>query len=269
MQRRNPLGATWPCHPSRVCHRHRPTGKAWIAILTGGVFLLAPIAFSHAAVYGYVDAEGTAHFTDAPTKPYFRPLPAFGLPRGVNLVRGQYATLINQVALEERVDPGLVRAIIKAESNFDTYALSRRGARGLMQLMPGTAGRYAVANTYDPEANVRGGVRHLRYLQDLFPGRLPLALAAYNAGEQVVLRYDRVPPYPETRRYVDRVLGIYGRSDLTEEPSRALASRRRTRTGVAQDEPSAPTVYRTVDADGIPQYTNIPPVVRSSPGATP
>ena len=269
MRRKNPLGATRPCHPGGVCHGHRPASKAWIALLTGGVFLLAPIAFSHAAVYGYVDAEGTAHFTDAPTKPHFRPLPAFGLPRGVNLVRGQYATLINQIALEERVDPGLVRAIIKAESNFDTYALSRRGARGLMQLMPGTAGRYAVANTYDPEANVRGGVRHLRYLQDLFPGRLPLALAAYNAGEQVVLRYDRVPPYPETRRYVDRVLGSYGRPDLTEEASRALASRRRTRTRVAHDEPSAPTVYRTVDANGIPQYTNIPPVVRSSPRATP
>ena len=259
----------WPCHPGRICHRHRPAGKTWFALLTGGVFLLAPIAFSQAAVYGYVDADGTAHFTDAPTKPYFRPLPAFGLPQGVNLVRGQYATLINQIALEERVDPELVRAIIKAESNFDRYALSRKGARGLMQLMPGTAGRYAVANTYDPEANVRGGVRHLRYLQDLFPDRLPLALAAYNAGERVVLRYDRLPPYPETRRYVDRVLGIYGRPDLTGWQSRALTSRRRPRTEVVQLDPSPPTVYRTVDADGIPQYTNIPPVVRSSRGATP
>jgi soluble lytic murein transglycosylase len=269
MRRKNLQRAMWPFHSKRLWLRHRPKGKAWIAILTGGVFLLTPTAFSHAAVYGYVDTEGTAHFTDAPTKSYFRPLPAFGLPQGVNLVRGQYATLINQIALEERVDPELVRAIIKAESNFDTYALSPKGARGLMQLMPGTAGRYAVANTHEPEGNIRGGVRHLRYLQDLFPGRLPLALAAYNAGEQVVLRYDRVPPYPETRRYVDRVLGIYGRPDLTEEASRALASRRRTRTGVAQDEPSVPIVYRTVDADGIPLYTNIPPVVRSSPGATP
>jgi len=243
-------------------------GKAWIAILSGGMCLFAPIAFSHAAVYGYVDAEGTAHFTDAPARPYFRRLPAFGLPRGVNLVRGQYANLINQIALEEGVDPELVRAIIKAESDFDKYALSRKGARGLMQLMPGTAGRYAVANPYDPEANIRGGVRYLRHLQGLFPGRLPLALAAFNAGEQVVLRHDRVPPYPETRRYVDRVLGIYGRHDLTEEQSRALASRRQTRTEVVQLDPSPPIVYRTVDADGIPLYTNVPPVVRSSPGAT-
>jgi soluble lytic murein transglycosylase len=259
----------WPCHPGRIGYRNRPAGKTWIVILTGSLFLLLPVAFSHAAVYGYVDSDGTAHFTDAPTKPYFRPLPAFGLPRGVNLIRGQYATLINQIAVEERVDPELVRAIIKAESNFDRYALSRKGARGLMQLMPGTADRYAVGNTYDPEANVRGGVRHLRYLQDLFPGRLPLALAAYNAGEQAVLRYDGVPPYPETRRYVDRVLGIYGRPDLAGGQSRAQASRRRTRTEVVQLDSSPPTVYRTVDADGIPQYTNIPPIIRSSRGATP
>jgi soluble lytic murein transglycosylase len=243
-------------------------GRAWIAILTGGMFLFAPIALGHAAVFGYVDADGTAHFTDAPTRPYFRPLPSFGLPRGVNLVRGQYATLINQIALEEGVDPELVRAIIKAESNFDTYALSRRGARGLMQLMPGTAGRYSVTDIYDPEANIRGGVRYLRHLQDLFPGRLPLALAAYNAGEQVVLRYDRVPPYPETQRYVDRVLGAYGRRDLRGDRSRALASRRRTRAEVVELDPSPPSVYRTVDADGTPRYTNIPPVVRPSPGAT-
>jgi len=243
-------------------------GRAWVAILIGGTFLLAPIALSRAAVYGYVDAHGTAHFTDAPTQPYFRPLPAFGLPRGVNLVRGQYAGLINQIALEEGVDPELVRAIIKAESNFDTYALSRKGARGLMQLMPGTAGRYSVTDIYDPEANIRGGVRYLRHLQDLFPGRLPLALAAYNAGEQVVLRYDRVPPYPETLRYVDRVLGAYGRHDPRGDRTRALASRRRTRTEIVEIDPSPPSVYRSVDADGVPRYTNIPPVVRPSPGAT-
>jgi soluble lytic murein transglycosylase len=243
-------------------------GRAWIAILTGGIFLLAPIALGHAAVYGYVDAEGTAHFTDAPTQPYFRPLRAFGLPGGVNLVRGQYAGLINQIALEEGVDPVLVRAIIKAESNFDTYALSRKGARGLMQLMPGTAGRYSVTDIYDPEANIRGGVRYLRHLQDLFPGRLPLALAAYNAGEQVVQRYDRIPPYAETQRYVDRVLGVYGRHDPSGHRSRALASRRRSRTEVVELDPSPPSVYRTVDANGIPFYTNVPPVVRPSPGAT-
>lgn len=253
--------------PQRVCSTCRPMGKVWIAILSGGMSLLAPIALSHAAVYVHVDAAGTPYFTDAPAQPYFRPLPGFGLPRGVNLVRGQYASLINQIALEERVDPELVRAIIKAESNFEQYALSRRGARGLMQLMPGTAGRFSVANPYDPEANIRGGVRYLRYLQDLFPGRLPLALAAYNAGEQVVLRYGRVPPYPETRQYVDRVLGMYGRHDPSGDRSRALASRHRTRTDATQDEPSAPSVYRLVNTDGIPFYTNVPPVVRPSPKA--
>jgi soluble lytic murein transglycosylase len=243
-------------------------GRTWFAILTGGMALLAPIALCHAAVYGYVDAQGTAHFTDAPTLPHYRPLLAFGLPRGVNLVRGQYAGFINQIALEEGVDPELVRAIIKTESNFDTYALSRRGARGLMQLMPGTAGRYSVTEIYDPEANIRGGVRYLRHLQNLFPGRLALALAAYNAGEQAVLRYHGVPPYPETQRYVDRVLGAYGRHDLRGDRSGALASRRRSRTEEVQLDPSPPSVYRTVDADGTPRYTNIPPLVRPSRGAT-
>jgi soluble lytic murein transglycosylase len=243
-------------------------GKTWIVILTGGMCLLAPIPCSQAAVYVHVDAGGTPHFTDAPSQPYFRPLPGFGLPPGVNLVRGQYAILINQIALEEGVDPELVRAIIKAESNFDRYALSRKGARGLMQLMPGTAGRFAVTNPYDPAANIRGGVRYLRHLQDLFPGRLPLALAAYNAGEQAVLRHDRVPPYPETRLYVDRVLGVYGRPDPTGDRPRTQAPRRRPRTEKAEVEPSSPSVYRTVDADGVPFYTNVPPVARPSPGAT-
>src|SRR5574341_2024556 len=108
------------------------------------------------------------------------------------------------------MDPALVKAIIRAESNFDPFALSRKGAQGLMQLMPRTAGRYAVGNAYDPEANIRGGVRYLRSLHDMFPGQLPLVLAAYNAGENAVLRYDGIPPFPETRDYVARVLGFYG-----------------------------------------------------------
>ena len=154
---------------------------------------MAPVASLEAAVYVHVDEAGTAHFTDAPTKPYFQLIPAFGLPPDANLVRGQYADLINQIASEEGVDPELVRAIIKAESNFDPRAVSRKGAQGLMQLMPGTAGRYAVTNAFDPETNIRGGVRHLRVMHDRFPGQLPLALAAYNAGENVVLRYNAIP----------------------------------------------------------------------------
>lgn len=243
-------------------------GTMLVALLAGGLLVLAPVAFGEAAIYVHVDEAGTAHFTDAPTKPHFRPLPAFGLPRGVNLVRGQYADLINQVSTQEGVDPELVRAIIRAESNFDPNAVSRKGAQGLMQLMPGTAGRYAVGNTFDPEANIRGGVRYLRFLHDMFSGRLPLALAAYNAGENVVLRYNAVPPYPETRQYVSRVLGLYGRRETVATRTGAGPSPRRVRTEVAQVVPSTPSVFRRVDADGTPLYTNLPPLVQSPPGST-
>lgn len=236
------------------------------ALLAWGLLLLAPLAFGEAAIYVYVDADGTAHFTDAPTKSSFRPLPAFGLPRGVNLVRGAYADLINQVATEEGVDPGLVKAIIRAESNFDQNAVSRKGAQGLMQLMPGTAGRYAVGNAYDPEENIRGGVRYLRFLQDMFPGRLPLALAAYNAGENTVLRYDGIPPFAETRVYVSRVLRFYGSRDTDVEAAVARTPRRTARPESVQPVPSTPSVYRRVGADGTPLYTNVPPLVRSSQG---
>ena len=166
---------------------------------------------AQAAVYGYVDAEGTAHFTDAPTKTQFRWLPAFGLPPGANLDHGQYAELIHAIAAESGVDPALVKAIIRAESNFNRHAVSRKGAQGLMQLMPGTAGRYAVGNAFDPAENIRGGVRYLRFLQDRFPGQLHLAVAAYNAGENAVLKHNGIPPYAETRQYVARVLAFYGR----------------------------------------------------------
>jgi soluble lytic murein transglycosylase len=240
-------------------------GKMMIILYVGALLLLVPVVSGEAAVYVYVDPAGTAHYTDAPTKTYFRPLPAFGLPPNVNLVRGQYADLINQVAAEEGVDPALVRAIIKAESNFDPHAVSRKGAQGLMQLMPGTAGRYAVENSFDPEANIRGGVRYLRFLHDMFSGRLPLALAAYNAGENVVARYNGVPPYPETRQYVARVLAFYGRRDLGgRDPG---PSPRRTGIEVGRGVPSTQRVYRRVDADGTPLYTNLPPLVQSPPGS--
>jgi soluble lytic murein transglycosylase len=219
---------------------------------------LAAAGGVQAAVYGYVDAQGTPYFTDAPTKSYFRPLPGFGLPPGANLDRGQYADLIHTIAADQGVDPALVKAIIRAESNFDRRAVSRKGAQGLMQLMPGTAGRYAVGNTFDPAENIRGGVRYLRLLQDRFPGQLHLAVAAYNAGESAVLRYNGIPPYAETRQYVSRVLRLYDQSNVLSMGAR--------RTGAADRTPAgsiAGKVYRQVAADGTPHYSNMPPLVRT------
>ena len=227
-----------------------------VMCVASGLLLLTPGLRADAAVYGYVDADGTAHFTDAPTKAQYRWLPAFGLPPGANLDRGQYAELIESVAAENGVNPALVKAIIRTESNFDKRAVSRKGAQGLMQLMPGTAGRYAVGNTFDPAENIRGGVRHLRSLQDRFPGQLHLAIAAYNAGEGAVSRYRGIPPYAETQQYVARVLRLYDQATVLPVTAR--------RTGAADRAPASSTtakVYRQVGPDGTPHYSNLPPLV--------
>ena len=124
--------------------------------------------------------------------------------------RRQLTPLIKQQARQYKVDPALVMAIIHAESAYDRKAVSRAGAVGLMQLMPGTAKRYGVSNRTDAAQNIRGGVQYLRYLLELFKFNIKLTLAAYNAGESAVLKYgNKVPPYPETEQYVKKVVTYY------------------------------------------------------------
>jgi soluble lytic murein transglycosylase-like protein len=120
----------------------------------------------------------------------------------------RYADLIDSVAAANGVDAALVRAVIQVESAYQPGARSRKGAMGLMQLMPATAQQYGVRNPYDPRSNIEAGSRHLKKLLQRFP--TALALAAYNAGESVVERYGGIPPYPETRAYVTRVLALAG-----------------------------------------------------------
>jgi soluble lytic murein transglycosylase-like protein len=123
------------------------------------------------------------------------------------LERVPYASMIDAAAAREGVDPRLVRAVIKVESAYKAEARSRKGAIGLMQLMPETARRYAVSDPYDPSSNIDAGVRHLKMLLGRFDG-VALALAAYNAGEAAVERFRGIPPYPETQNYVRQVLKL-------------------------------------------------------------
>jgi soluble lytic murein transglycosylase-like protein len=144
---------------------------------------------------------------------------------------------IDEVAARHRVPPRLVAAVISVESEFNPRAVSRRGAQGLMQLMPATAATLAVQDTFDTRENIEGGVRHLRVLMDRYHNDLPVVLAAYNAGDRAVLNYRGVPPYRETRQYVIRVLRRYDR-----DAARVAAQRI---YGTGQTVRSAGVVTRT------------------------
>ena len=162
---------------------------------------------------------------------------------------GPYRDLIRAAATRHALAPELIESVILVESNFEARAVSRKGARGLMQLMPATAARLGVRNVFDVRQNVEGGVRHLRYLVDLYGGNLALALAAYNAGVDAVGRYGGIPPYAETRAYVQRVLR-----------SVALARLRVSAESVASAEPDAEraALYHYEARDGTAVYSNLP-----------
>ena len=123
--------------------------------------------------------------------------------------KSRYDRTIERYSEEFHVDPVLVRAVIQVESSFDPMCVSNRGARGLMQLMPDTAKQYGVHRIFDPDENIRGGVHYLSDLLRMFPNDLPRTLAAYNAGENAVLKYAGIPPYTETMTYVKRALTVY------------------------------------------------------------
>jgi soluble lytic murein transglycosylase-like protein len=131
-------------------------------------------------------------------------------------VSGEFSALINQAAEKYNVNAGLVQAVVKAESNFNPFAVSSAGAQGLMQLMPATAAGLGVTDSLDPAQNIDGGVKFLSQLLQHYNGNVKLAVAAYNAGPGAVDRYNDVPPYQETQTYVDRVLGYYNAGNSWE-----------------------------------------------------
>ena len=152
--------------------------------------------------------------------------------------------LVQQTADRFQVDPKLVHAIIQVESDYNPAAVSNKGAMGLMQLIPATAQRYGVGNPFDPKQNIEGGVNHLKYLLDLFGGDLALSLAAYNAGENSVLRRGGVPEFQETRAYVKKVSGLYGGAPLPSNSEKQPS------------EPPKAQIYRYVDAQGVVHFTD-------------
>lgn len=169
-----------------------------------------------ADIYRYVDEDGVIHFSNVPTHYRFR-LYISETKLDYRAYFDRYDRIISRAAREHGVDNTLVKAVIRAESDFDKNAVSTKGAEGLMQLMPGTAKDLAVKNSFDPHENINAGVRYLKRQLNNFQNNVPLALAAYNAGENAVRRYGRIPPYRETRTFVDRVLRYWDEFTLNQQ----------------------------------------------------
>jgi len=191
-------------------------------------------------LYHYTDSAGTLHFTNVPSDPRYRPmdLEAVDLERLRTRKLKRIDHLIEQASRVQEIDSALIKAVIRAESNFDAWAVSSAGAQGLMQLMPGTVQELQVSDPFDPKENIQGGTYYLRYLLDRFNQDLRLALAAYHAGPGNVTRHGGVPPFKATVSYLDKVFRFYEiYSDKQEKQS---------------------TIYRIDSASGQTLYTNQP-----------
>lgn len=183
------------------------------ALLFSEVLIPRPASAGAGGIYKYVDERGVTHFTNRPRGDRrFKPVEVFGMTPPIPKYKAPttrlYDPLIHQAAARQGVPPALVKAVIAAESAFDSRAVSVAGAQGLMQLMPATAASLGVRDAFEPGQNVTGGTTYLRAMIDRY-GDLSRALAAYNAGPTAVDRYGGIPPYRETRAYVERVLTYY------------------------------------------------------------
>jgi soluble lytic murein transglycosylase-like protein len=194
-----------------------------LLLVCAGLFGTAPSA--RADICSWTDARGVIHFTNRPggcprgrgrvvvrtqpPRPDEPPRASMG-PRDASPERyARFDAHIREAAALYRLPEAFLRAVIRVESDYNAGVTSHAGAQGLMQLMPGTAARMGVRDSFDPRQNILGGARYLRILANAFGGDLILTIAAYNAGEGAVIRYRGVPPYDETQRYVQRVLGWY------------------------------------------------------------
>lgn len=184
----------------------------------GLLMLLVSVGVS-ADIFKYVAPDGRVYYTDEPKKGFDYRLIIRTRPRtyarDVKFMSGnrlKYNDMIAKAAAKHQMDPKLLHAVIQAESAYNANAVSSAGAVGLMQLMPDTARRYGVTDRRDAEQNIDGGTRYLKDLLVMFNSNLKLAVAGYNAGEGAVMKYNNtIPPYPETRNYVQQVLTLYGK----------------------------------------------------------
>jgi soluble lytic murein transglycosylase-like protein len=224
-----------------------------VAVCCGLLVVMAKPAQGQIAIYVtengkrvYVNAEPPVTRKSAPAKSTARistvaPVALSSAPRAKQLSKEELERIVQTTAERHHVDPALVRAVIATESGWRQDAISSKGAQGLMQLVPGTAGDMGVKNAFDPEQNVNGGVKYLRMLLERYHGDLDLALAAYNAGPSAVDRARGVPNFPETRAYVQKVTDTYF------QPGSGRASK-----VVGTSRP----IYKIVDARGRVVYVN-------------
>jgi soluble lytic murein transglycosylase len=183
-----------------------------IFVLSVVFILMAIVSSVHADIYMYIDDNGVMHFTNTPTsnqheyKVYIKERTSIS---NRFQATDKYDKLISNASKEFNVDSRLLKAMIKAESDFDPRAISTKGAMGLMQIMPENFKMLNIENPFDPWQNIRAGAQYFKKLYKRFNGKLALSLAAYNAGPTAVDRYKSIPPYQETEEYVRRVLRYY------------------------------------------------------------
>jgi len=196
--------------PSVLVNR-RPQQIAGFAIVVAALLLMMNPSSATADIYRYIDENGVMHFTNAPTSSKFKLFMRERKAFISKLDSNQFDPIIADASKKYGLEAPLIKAVIKAESDFDPNAISHKGARGLMQIMPMNYRLLNVENPFDPHQSIDAGARYLRDMMDRYNGKLNLSLAAYNAGPGAVDRHGGVPPYQETEEYIERVMRYYQR----------------------------------------------------------
>jgi len=211
--------------------------------------LALAVSAASAEIYKYVDEDGVVCYTDAPfgkkSQRIERDMVLPQRQKADMLTRSDFSSYVHQAAAKYDLEPELIKAVITTESNGNHRAVSRKGAIGLMQLMPATANDLNVINPFNPEENIEGGTRYLKQLLERFNGNLTLALAAYNSGPKTVEKYGAVPPILETRQYVKKVFSLYNGKRTYELSDMSSSSQK----------PYSP-IYKIVLDDGTILFTN-------------